>query len=82
MEAALAGAAGMLPPPGASPVAVERAPEPWFTVLGVLPEAPIEVAEAAYRALAKKAHPDAGGSSEAMGRLSRAIEEARARGAA
>lgn len=42
--------------------------EPW-AVLGVAPDAPAEVVDAAYRALAKKAHPDAGGSTEAMARL-------------
>jgi hypothetical protein len=34
-------------------------------------------AEAMYRHLAKKAHPDVGGSNEAMARLNRAIAEAR-----
>lgn len=54
-------------------------PRPWFEVLGVLPATGIEVCEAAYRVMAKTAHPDAGGSEERMAELNRAIEEARAR---
>ena len=38
------------------------------------PGAPLDVAEAAYRALAKKAHPDAGGDPERFRRLTEAIE--------
>ena len=42
-------------------------------VLGVRPDSPHAVAEAAYRALAKEAHPDAGGSPELMTELNAAI---------
>lgn len=48
-------------------------------VLGVHPEAPVEVAEAAYRALAKKHHPDRGGDPEQMSSLNDAISRIRAR---
>lgn len=51
--------------------------EPWHIVLGVAADCPVEVAEAAYRTLAKKAHPDVGGSQAAMARLNHAVEEAR-----
>lgn len=46
---------------------------PWG-VLHLAPGAPLDVAEAAYRALAKKAHPDAGGDPERFRRLTEAIE--------
>jgi hypothetical protein len=58
-----------LPPP----VPVSK----WWDVLGVQQSAPIEVIEASYRALAKKAHPDAGGTAEAWSELDAAIGEAR-----
>lgn len=51
--------------------------DPW-EVLGVRPDAPIEVAEASYRALAKGAHPDtAGGDAKRMTELNDAIEAVR-----
>ncbi|MCW5943264.1 MAG: hypothetical protein KIS66_13615 [Fimbriimonadaceae bacterium] len=65
-----------LPPPNATIVVAER---PWYEVLGVFPSAPVEVCETVYRTLSKSAHPDAGGSSERMAELNRAIEEARSR---
>jgi hypothetical protein len=43
-------------------------------ILQVAEGASIEVAEAAYRALAKEMHPDAGGTEEAMKELNEAIE--------
>jgi len=46
-------------------------------VLGVREDVSLEVAEAAYRALARQRHPDAGGSNEAMQELNHAIEEIR-----
>jgi curved DNA-binding protein CbpA len=46
-------------------------------VLKVPPDATLAQAEAAYRALAKSAHPDHGGSDEAMARLNDAIATAR-----
>lgn len=61
--------AGSAPP---VPV-VESAPEdPPHVVLGVLPDAPREVIEGAWRSLAGKHHPDRGGSPEAFHRLTKA----------
>lgn len=61
-------------------------PEPssdWHLVLGVSPSASLEDIETAYRAAALKAHPDRGGSHDAMTRLNTARMAAkRARGAA
>lgn len=65
----------MLPPPGPE----NRPPRPWHDVLGVQPDAPLEVIDAAFRALAAKAHPDKGGTAEAMADLTRARADARAR---
>lgn len=48
-----------------------------YEVLGIRPDAPLEVAEASYRALAKVAHPDAGGSEAKMAELNAAIERVR-----
>lgn len=51
-----------------------------YSVLGVLPSAPREVVEAAYRALALKYHPDRAGKmygTEIMVNLNRAIETIR-----
>ncbi len=47
--------------------------DPW-EVLGVRPDAPREVVEAAYRAQAKRLHPDAGGSDADMKTLNAAWE--------
>jgi DnaJ-domain-containing protein 1 len=48
-----------------------------YATLGVLSSAPRAVIEAAYRALAKEAHPDAGGSPDRMRDLNAAIETIR-----
>lgn len=66
-------------PPRSGMVSVEtvKPKRPWYEVLGIFPTAPIEVAEAAYRALAKIHHPDAGGSVELFQEIGTAIEEAR-----
>lgn len=53
--------------------------EDWWQVLGVPPHSDREAAETSYRNLARKAHPDAGGSDAAMARLNKAIQEARTR---
>lgn len=45
-----------------------------YAILHLLPSAPLEVARAAYRALALQAHPDHGGSAAEMQRLNGAIE--------
>ena len=50
---------------------------PAHEVLRVFPDAPLAVIEAAYRALAKTAHPDAGGTDEAMKELNEAYETMR-----
>ena len=52
-------------------------PDPWWKVLGVAPDASLTEIEAAFRALAKQAHADTGGSDEAMIRLNLARDEAR-----
>jgi hypothetical protein len=49
----------------------------WHEVLGIYPDASLDEAEAIFRAKAKKAHPDAGGSESQMLELNQAIEEAR-----
>lgn len=53
------------------------APEQWFEILGIAPTASAAEIEAAFRAKAKTAHPDAGGSDAAMARLNRAREDGR-----
>ncbi len=50
------------------------APEAWHTVLGVDPDADAATIDAAFKRLAAKAHPDAGGSDDAMARLNAARE--------
>lgn len=72
-----------LPPPADAKGYEKR---PWRTVLeldealyGALPAAQqLVLAESAYRERARKAHPDNGGSPEAMAELNVAIEDARA----
>jgi curved DNA-binding protein CbpA len=49
---------------------------PW-EVLEIYPGSPLIVAEAAYKAMAKKLHPDNGGSDEQMRELNSAIEKIR-----
>ena len=51
------------------------APTPWWDVLGVTQGAARNAIEAAYRSKAKEAHPDLGGSHEAMAALNVAREE-------
>ncbi len=48
----------------------------WTRVLHVAPDAPREVIEASYRALSRTAHPDAGGSEDAMKQLNAAKDAA------
>lgn len=45
-----------------------------FTVLHLLPSAPPEVVDAAYRAMAKIFHPDAGGATNDMQRINAAYD--------
>ena len=68
-----------LPPPGGYSDAGEPTHRPWWEVLEVAPDAPTEIAEAAYRTKARKSHPDAGGSAADMAILNDAVKEARAR---
>jgi hypothetical protein len=56
--------------------APEKAIDP-YELLGIRPDADIEIAEAAYKAKVRKAHPDAGGSAEQMTKLNEAIEQIR-----
>lgn len=48
-----------------------------FELLGIREDADIEIAEAAYRTLAKSFHPDQGGSVERMEQLNQAIAKIR-----
>lgn len=48
-----------------------------YAVLYVHPDAPLAVCEAAYKALARRFHPDAGGNSSQMAAIVVAIEEIR-----
>lgn len=50
----------------------------WHEILGVAPDASREQIDAAYRAKAPAAHPDRGGSADAMSALNRARDEGRA----
>lgn len=55
-------------------------PEPAidpYELLGIRPDAPLEVAEAAWKVKMKTVHPDAGGSEEQVKRLNAAIEQIR-----
>ena len=60
----------LAPPEGS----IQRDP---YEVLGVRPDSPPEVVEAAYRALARIRHPDAGGTAEEMAELNRAHDALR-----
>lgn len=62
------------PAPRQLPMSVKEAASTLF----LLPTAPPFVIQAAYRALAKQAHPDAGGSTEQMQRINAAMEILRA----
>lgn len=48
----------------------------WADVLGVTRDAPVETIQAQYRELARRCHPDHGGSEAAMSELNRARDEA------
>ena len=48
-----------------------------YATLHIADDAPLSVAEAAYRALSRQAHPDAGGTHERMRALNLAIEQIR-----
>lgn len=71
LEQAVEGARPMLPPP------VSNGERPWWEVLGVASNWPLEAIEMKYQVLAKRAHPDAGGTVEGMAILNAAINSAR-----
>lgn len=58
-------------------MALPSGSDAWWDVLGVPKTASSADAEAAYRRLAKSAHPDAGGSHDRMSALNAAIEQFR-----
>lgn len=70
-----------LPPPKdeGEGFTARETPKSPYDVLGVGVNAPMEVIEAAYRQLAKSAHPDAGGSTAQMAVLNEAISVLRER---
>jgi hypothetical protein len=53
------------------------APEQWWQVLGLTERASLADIDAAYRAKARAAHPDSGGSDAAMARLNAARDQGR-----
>ena len=65
--------------PHAAPSAFAATPEiaSAYAVLWLRPGAPLSVVQAAYRALASRYHPDAGGDALAMHRLNEAYETLR-----
>ena len=63
------------PPPWTNAGTWSTPTDPDFAVLHLLPSAPQEVAQAAYRALAVLTHPDKGGSDEAMKKVNAAWGE-------
>ena len=70
VKATMQGFKALPPPPGT------KARKPWTEVLGVSANANKAQIEEAYRDKAKPAHPDAGGSTDAMTELNRAKMEA------
>lgn len=70
VRASFQGFKALPPPPGSKPK------RPWWEVLGVHHTAMREAIELAYKSKAKTAHPDAGGTAEAMQELNAAREEA------
>lgn len=60
-----------LPPPK------KREHKTWWQVLGVSPEVSLNRCEESFKRLAKRAHPDAGGSQEEMAELNLAIHQVR-----
>ena len=64
---------------GFASIAAPGAQKGWREILGIPPNGAvtIEIAESQYRQRAKRAHPDMGGSQEAMAELNAAIDEAR-----
>ncbi len=65
-----------LPPPQPTSQPGSLATMPYM-ILGVAPDAPMEVIEAVYKARAKRLHPDAGGSAADFQRLTEAMAQIR-----
>jgi len=59
-------------------LAAPKAARDPYEVLGVRPDTDMEIIEAAYKAAAKKAHPDTGGTTEAMQEVNDALERIKA----
>lgn len=55
-------------------------PDPWWVILGITRDAPKDAVTAAYRKMAKTAHPDAGGNRAAWDKLNAAYHAARTMG--
>jgi hypothetical protein len=53
--------------------------DPDYQALHLLPDAPPELVESAYRCLARLNHPDTGGSTQVMQRLNAAVDAIRSR---
>jgi hypothetical protein len=70
VKASFSGFKALPSPPGQAPK------KPWWEVLQIRPDSDRATIEESYRILAKKAHPDAGGSADAMADLNRAKQEA------
>lgn len=66
-----------LPAPGQASASAPELMTHYYRLLYVQRDAPLAVCEAAYRALAKDAHGDVGGSDERMRTLNAAIEQIR-----
>lgn len=64
-------------PPPPPPPPPRPDPHDPYTVLGLLPGAPLALVKAAYRALATLHHPDVGGDTERMKQINAAYERLR-----
>jgi len=62
---------------GFAALAAPSTTRPWQAVLGVEPGCSLDAAETSYRMRANVAHPDRGGTQDAMAELNVAIEQAR-----
>lgn len=69
------GAPQPIPTAGIDPPLDPEEEDDPYAVLGVTPSTPQEVLDAAYRAWAKKSHPDVGGDSETFKRINVAYQQ-------
>lgn len=60
-------------PQPAQPATLAREPKSYYATLKVSRDAPPEVIQAAYKALARKHHPDTGGDSDSMREINKAF---------